>query len=147
MQFTEEGVSGIAVFNLSRFLKIEDGETLKEGMKRYSIALDLMPDYEVGSIIRLLIERQKTAGSVNLLRTIIDDRLAKAVLERAAAANLKSTGAKAVNMKTVNISEPCDIEYIEDTARAAQMSYIYCNGYRRLESCSVYSGRYFAGRN
>lgn len=118
VQFTEEGVSGIAVFNLSRFLKIEDGETLKEGMKRYSIALDLMPDYEVGSIIRLLIERQKTAGSVNLLRTIIDDRLAKAVLERAAAANLKSTGAKAVNMKTVNISEPCDIEYIEDTARA-----------------------------
>ncbi|MCI8631781.1 MAG: hypothetical protein HFG67_05820 [Firmicutes bacterium] len=83
VQFTEDGISGIAVFNLSRFLKLEDGEMPEEGMRRYCISLDFVPDYEENYIEKLLREKQKSSDDGDLLRTIIDDRLAETVLKKA----------------------------------------------------------------
>lgn len=87
VQFTEQGVSGIAVFNLSRFLKLENGETPDEGMKKYKISIDFMPDYSESRLLELLSGLMAQRGapeaqniSSNLLRTIVDDRIAETVL-------------------------------------------------------------------
>ena len=87
VQFTEQGVSGIAVFNLSRFLKLESGEAPVEGMKRYKISIDFMPDYSESRLSELLsgLMAQRGAAeaqniSSSLLRTIVDNRIAETVL-------------------------------------------------------------------
>ncbi|MBQ0078730.1 MAG: NAD(P)/FAD-dependent oxidoreductase [Eubacterium sp.] len=45
IQFTEDGVSGICIFNLTMSIKAEEGEKPLEAMKRYEISLDLAPDF------------------------------------------------------------------------------------------------------
>ena len=45
IQFTADGLSGICVFNLTPFIKAEAGEAVGEAMQRYSISVDLAPDF------------------------------------------------------------------------------------------------------
>ncbi len=45
IQFTEDGVSGICVFDLTPYIRAEEGETPKEAMRRFRIELDLAPDF------------------------------------------------------------------------------------------------------
>ena len=45
IQFTADGLSGICVFNLTPFIKAEAGEAVGEAMRRYSISVDLAPDF------------------------------------------------------------------------------------------------------
>lgn len=44
IQFTEDGVSGICIFNLTMGIKAEEGEKPLDAMKRYQISLNLAPD-------------------------------------------------------------------------------------------------------
>jgi len=46
IQFTKEGISGICVFNLSRFLIKENDETLVDSMKRYKFKINFIDGYE-----------------------------------------------------------------------------------------------------
>lgn len=43
IQFTKTGISGICVFNLSRFLMIPEGKTLQDGFDEYKITIDFLP--------------------------------------------------------------------------------------------------------
>ena len=45
IQFTEDGISGICVFNLTPHIKTEKGESLKHALERYRIIIDLAPDF------------------------------------------------------------------------------------------------------
>ncbi|MDO4176149.1 MAG: NAD(P)/FAD-dependent oxidoreductase [Bacillota bacterium] len=45
IQFTEDGLSGICVFNLTPYIKAEAGENPKDAMGRYFINIDLAPDF------------------------------------------------------------------------------------------------------
>ncbi|MGN0702710.1 MAG: NAD(P)/FAD-dependent oxidoreductase [Lentihominibacter sp.] len=45
IQFTEDGVSGICVFNLTCFMGAEEGEKPADAMKRYTLSVDLAPDF------------------------------------------------------------------------------------------------------
>ena len=45
IQFTTDGLSGICVFDLTPFIKAEEGEPVNEAMQRYSISVDLAPDF------------------------------------------------------------------------------------------------------
>lgn len=45
VQFTADGLSGICIFNLTPYIKAEDGEAPKDAMKRFRITLDLAPDF------------------------------------------------------------------------------------------------------
>lgn len=45
IQFTEDGISGICVMNLTLQIKSDDGENIKDSLKRYSLKLDLAPDF------------------------------------------------------------------------------------------------------
>lgn len=82
VQFNEDGVSGICVMNLSRFIKLDDGETFAEGIGRYSIELDFVPEInEVG--LQNMLERKIAAGieiTEDLLLSIIPDKLRKYIM-------------------------------------------------------------------
>lgn len=76
VQFTETGLSGICIFNLSRYLKIDEGESLAEGMKRYSISVNFVPDIDEERL-KLILEN---GGMISLLKkplldTVKEDEL------------------------------------------------------------------------
>ena len=45
VQFTADGISGICVFNLTPHIKSEAGEDFRDALKRFSVSLDLAPDF------------------------------------------------------------------------------------------------------
>ncbi len=45
IQFTEDGISGICVFNLTPHIKAEKRENFAEALKRYTVTVDLAPDF------------------------------------------------------------------------------------------------------
>ena len=44
IQFTEDGISGICVFNLTPMIRAEEGESLRDALARFEVSLDLAPD-------------------------------------------------------------------------------------------------------
>ena len=58
VQFTEQGLSGICIFELSRFF----GEL--QGEKNFEISLDLMPEYSAQQIFSMLKYRNETLKSL-----------------------------------------------------------------------------------
>lgn len=58
IQFTKTGISGICVFNLSRYLLIPEGRTFAEGFDDYEIKIDFFPEMERGDLGGLLHQRQ-----------------------------------------------------------------------------------------
>lgn len=92
VQFTDYGISGICVFNMTREMTIPEGRSLKDGLSGYEIAMDFIP--EIRGAEALLRER---AGAIEkagldpfengrLLRSIVRAPLADEVLRRAARA-------------------------------------------------------------
>lgn len=85
IQFTEEGLSGICIFNLSRLIKIEDGVRLEDGFREYSIKLDLVPEVTKDELEAYLAGKQavpEERASV-LLHSIVNDKLAPFITEKA----------------------------------------------------------------
>ena len=77
VQFNEDGISGICVMNLSRFIKLEEGESFAEGISRYSVELDLVPEVEAADLEEMLRCRM-AAGIENtedLILSIVPDKL------------------------------------------------------------------------
>ncbi|MDD2218265.1 MAG: aminoacetone oxidase family FAD-binding enzyme [Eubacteriales bacterium] len=81
VQFTETGISGIAVFNLSRFVRLEEDESPGVAFGQFYVIINFMPDYELNMIEKLLIERSKLPGmnTERILNTIFPDKLAEAL--------------------------------------------------------------------
>ena len=50
LQFTEDGLSGICIFNLTPHIKAEAGEAVADAMARYSICADLAPDFDAAQM-------------------------------------------------------------------------------------------------
>ncbi len=50
LQFTEDGLSGICIFNLTPFIRAEEGEKVDEALTRYSISADLAPDFSADDL-------------------------------------------------------------------------------------------------
>lgn len=50
VQFTEDGLSGICIFNLSKYLIIDEGRNFSDEMKRYDISIDFVPDMEENAL-------------------------------------------------------------------------------------------------
>ncbi len=73
--FTEYGLSGPAVFELSRF--VSTGKDL-------SVSLDLMPEYAEDEVAGLLLENRKSAGSLaceNFLAGVLNKRLGQMLIK------------------------------------------------------------------
>lgn len=77
VQFNEDGISGICVMNLSRFIKLEAGETFAEGIRRYSVRLDFVPEITQDKLEDMLAKRVGLGldNSENLLLSILPQQL------------------------------------------------------------------------
>lgn len=51
IQFTAEGLSGICIFNLTPLIKARDNESPGDAMRRFTIKLDLAPDFSEEEVI------------------------------------------------------------------------------------------------
>jgi len=56
IQFTKNGISGICVMNLSRFFRTAEG-------RKFSLSIDLFPEYETEELKQLMDRQLKTLGS------------------------------------------------------------------------------------
>ena len=68
IQFTEDGISGICVFNITPYIKADEGEQFHTALKRYVLELDLAPDFTQKQL-------EKRSGSFGIL----SDKLASCV--------------------------------------------------------------------
>lgn len=70
VQFTEDGLSGICIFNLSRFLKLEvknqQANAIEQAFRQYQIEIDLMPEMDQEEIKNLLTTRTKMMAELPL---------------------------------------------------------------------------------
>ncbi|MBR2547300.1 MAG: aminoacetone oxidase family FAD-binding enzyme [Eubacterium sp.] len=84
IQFTDYGISGICVFNMSRFLDIPEGRTLINGFDDYAVEIDFLPDTrDAGMLVRT---RMKSCGEdqvdISVLRSIVKRPVAEMILEK-----------------------------------------------------------------
>jgi len=80
VQFTEQGISGIAVMQLSQ--KISEGLTQKSN-KKYTVSLDLMPDHTHENIVGIIenkIRNNAETPTLELLCGIFHKMLSRAVI-------------------------------------------------------------------
>lgn len=73
IQFTDYGISGICVFNMSRFMEIPEGRTLINGFDDYAVEIDFLPDIKDAG---MLVEAHPD------LRSIVKRPVADMILEK-----------------------------------------------------------------
>ena len=80
IQFTERGISGVCVFNLSRLIEIGDGKEFGD----YAAEIDFVPEMDAGTAEALLKERLEIEGmtEAEILSGIVDDRIAEIIASR-----------------------------------------------------------------
>ncbi|WP_324824469.1 NAD(P)/FAD-dependent oxidoreductase [Sinanaerobacter sp. ZZT-01] len=81
IQFTEEGISGICVFNISRFVRFKSLDELAS----YEVEIDLFPNFSEAELLDILIEKQKRESEHSMslfLKGLIHEKLAAALLNR-----------------------------------------------------------------
>ena len=79
IQFTKYGLSGICIFNMTRYMDIPEGKSLDNGLEDYTIEIDLLP--EMHDAERFLNEREGLGSG--LLRSVVREPLAEYIIERA----------------------------------------------------------------
>ena len=99
IQFTDYGISGICVFNMSRFLEIPEGRTLINGFDDYAVEIDFLPETkDAGVLVRTRMKSGEGAtcadvsdskepdGGQNvdtsILRSIVKRPVAEMILEK-----------------------------------------------------------------
>lgn len=81
VQFTDYGISGICVFNMSRFMEIPEGRTLINGFDDYAVEIDFLPGTRDAAA--LVKERIKNgAGTDDVLRSVVKQPVAEMILEK-----------------------------------------------------------------
>ena len=82
VQFNEDGISGICVMNLSRFIKLEDGEPFAAGIARYSLEIDFVPELNQAGLENLLKSRAgiEMAKAEDLLISILPQAVRSVIM-------------------------------------------------------------------
>lgn len=86
IQFTSDGLSGICIFNLSRYIKLEENveSTLQEAFRQYNIEIDFLPQMEEEEVIEFLTNRRVLLASMPselYLASIVNMKLARQIVE------------------------------------------------------------------
>ncbi len=104
IQFTSDGISGICVFNLTRFILVDEGKNIKEGLAEYCINIDFFPDVSMKVLIDMVKcrSRKLKVKCKHLLNSMINEELAYNLFF-----NLRIDE----NKKSENLSE-CEIKKI-----------------------------------
>lgn len=83
IQFTKTGISGICVFNLSRFLLLPEGRKLEDGFDDYKVYIDFFPEWDD---LEAVLEERKSAG-------LSESRLLQFLVRRPVAEMIQETTA------------------------------------------------------
>ena len=85
IQFNQLGLSGICIFNLSRFIKLGENGNMRSEFNRYAVSIDFMPEYSIWDIKEILEAKKRVEGicAKELIRTIIDEKIAMDIIGRA----------------------------------------------------------------
>ncbi len=138
VQFTKTGISGICVFNLSRYLLLPQGASFENGFDDYSIEIDFFPEREeMESILEL--RKAKGLKGRNLLQYLVRKPIAEMIYEQAGddtAACSKALKAFALSPKGVK-----GWDFAQATKGGVALSEVSA---KTLESM-VTAGLYFAG--
>ena len=86
VQFTDYGLSGICIFDMSRFMDIPGGMTIEDGFGSYEIELDLAPAFPESELARAIAQNTGIADGPALMNSIIKKPLAEYVFARACSA-------------------------------------------------------------
>lgn len=80
LQFTDYGISGICVFDMSRFMEIPEGRTLINGFDDYAAEIDFLPDTR--DALPLIMKRCE-GGKVtsDMLRSIVKQPVAEMITD------------------------------------------------------------------
>lgn len=94
IQFNEDSISGICVLNLSRLLRLKEGESFSKGMSRFQVKADFMPDMELDQVRALLRNRQEELHmkQEDLLLSFVPFPLAARLLKEAELKNAEAGG-------------------------------------------------------
>lgn len=95
IQFTENGLSGICIFNLTRLIRLEDN-----GYADYTVKIDLMPEFSSQELNEFLIERTlllQNRKTEEFLNGMINGKLSSIIL--------KEAGFDEKTMRTLKLSQ------------------------------------------
>ncbi|MCI6013066.1 MAG: aminoacetone oxidase family FAD-binding enzyme [Firmicutes bacterium] len=76
VQFQKDCISGICIMNLSRLLVLNREKTMPEAFREYEIVLDLMPEYSMEEVRRMI------SGKNGSLQTLVKRKLAGWILKQ-----------------------------------------------------------------
>jgi predicted Rossmann fold flavoprotein len=112
VQFTEEALSGICIFQLSRFIGrfAASQQKGKGNIKGFEISLSLISDISKEEIMRLLINRQKTNPILpadQLLVGILNKKIAYEILRDAVIGLSEKTVSQVGSAELEKIAELC----------------------------------------
>ena len=138
IQFTKTGISGICVFNLSRYLLIPDGKTFQDGFDDYEIFIDFFP--EETEMLTLLEQREKLGFSgEKLLEYLVRSPIAAQIYQLAQGDVAES----AALLKAFPLS-PKGVKGW-DFAQATKGGVSFDDVDRKTLQSKLVSGLYFAG--
>lgn len=80
VQFTADGLSGICIFNMSRFLLVPEGKSYKDGFTDYKICLDLAPDFNKEELAEIF-GKQGLKDASDKLNSLVKRPLANLISE------------------------------------------------------------------
>lgn len=92
VQFTEDGVSGICTFNLSRFLALDGTTPYEQALRQYRLSIDFSPTISAKALTEILASRAAncTEPMVNMLLTVVPRGIAADVLAKSISDDIKS---------------------------------------------------------
>lgn len=134
VQFIEDGLSGICIFNLSRFLKMDE-----QGFSSYEVRLDLIPEMAEADITGVLRDNPYA------LRSLVPEKLGTFLEERrqSAAGETRFTGINCGKHgeNAESLRENTDIAgYAEETAKALKNCTFKVKGAKGWRSAQATAG-------
>lgn len=84
IQFTEDGLSGICVFNLSRFVRLDAKLPLVEAIKAYTVTVDFIPNMGLNDVVLCIKNRAANPNckTDDLLLTMVHPSIGNDILKR-----------------------------------------------------------------
>lgn len=85
IQFTEDGLSGICLFNLSRFVRLDPNLPIEEAFKPYTVSVDFIPKLNLDEVELCIKNRMTLPGCItgDLLLTMVHPGISEDILVRA----------------------------------------------------------------
>ncbi len=83
VQFTNTGLSGICIFNMSNHITRGLKSNWKEDLKSHKVSLDLLPDYSESQVLKLLSDRKnlKSRKLISLIDSRLEEYIGEVTLE------------------------------------------------------------------